>query len=167
MEIFKDVKGYEGFYQVSNRGRVKSFVKWRGSSEPRILSAPLNSDGYPLLHLCRNGNKKSIKVHQLVAMAFLGYTQNGNTVVVDHINHDKTDNNVKNLQVISHRENSCKRLKKYTSKYVGVSWRKDRNKWTARINLNGVYKHLGNFTDEKQAYFEYQKALNENNVSIL
>ena len=163
MEVFKDIKGYEGLYQVSNQGRVKSFAKWRGSSKPRILSFCANSNGYYTIGLNKNGKRKTMSIHVLVAMVFLGYKPNGQNrgLVCDHINNDKLDNRVENLRIITPRENSPKRLKKYTSKYVGVSWRKDRNKWTARININNVYKHLGNFKNEYDAYLAYQNALSQ------
>ena len=165
MEEFIDIKGYEGFYQVSNKGRVKSFVKWRGRSSPRILSSPLNSDGYPMVGLVKEGVRKTIKVHVLVALTFLDHKPNGNKgLVVDHINNIKTDNKLSNLQLITHRQNSSKRLKKYTSKYVGVSWRKDRHKWTSRINIGSKYKSLGVFDNEVDAHLAYQKALSDNKI---
>jgi len=160
MEVFKDIKGYEGLYKVSNRGRVKSFIKWRGSNE-RILSSPLNSDGYPMVGLIKDGVRKSYKVHVLVAMEFLGHVPEGNVAgnVIDHIDFDRTNNNVDNLRIVSHRENCVRREKKYTSKYVGVSWDKFRSKWVARINANGKYKFLGRFKTEEEASKAYQKEL--------
>ncbi len=78
---------------------------------------------------------------------------------IDHINGDGLDNRRKNLRIVSHREN-CQNLHfKRTSEYPGVSFNTFANKWTARIQVNGVYKHLGYFTSEKKAYETYKMAL--------
>ena len=152
-EIWKDIKDYEGLYQVSNLGRVKS-LKF---GKERILSAATNATGYSLVALC-NGKTKAITVHQLVAMAFLNHKPCGYKLVVDHINTIKTDNRLENLQVITHRQN-CTKDKKGTSKYTGVHWCKPRNKWRAEIRINGKTKYLGSFKSELEASEAYQLKL--------
>jgi hypothetical protein len=85
----------------------------------------------------------------LVAMAFLNHKPDGtHKIVVDHINNNKLDNRVVNLQLISQRENLSKDRKDGTSKYVGVCWKKSRNKWQVDIKIDGKRKYLGLFTDE-------------------
>tara|TARA_R110000772_G_scaffold261421_2_gene379897 strand:+ start:1536 stop:2015 length:480 start_codon:yes stop_codon:yes gene_type:complete len=152
-EIWKDIKDYEGLYQVSNLGRVKS-LKF---GKERILSAATNATGYSLVALC-NGKTKAITAHQLVAMAFLNHKPCGYKLVVDHINTIKTDNRLENLQVITHRQN-CTKDKKGTSKYTGVHWCKPRNKWRAEIRINGKTKYLGSFKSELEASEAYQLKL--------
>jgi hypothetical protein len=166
IEIWKDIPGYEGIYQVSDMGNVKSLSreklhkgKYPITTNEKILKPPANSHGYLCVILCNNGLKKTMKVHTLVAMAFLNHKPDGtNKIVVDHINNNKLDNRLVNLQLISQRENSSKDKKGGTSKYVGVR-SSAINKWRAEIYINGKTKNLGYFTDEHEAHLVYQKAL--------
>jgi hypothetical protein len=166
-EIWKDIPGYEGMYQVSNMGNVKSLSRevLRNGEYPmkikeKILKPGLSSNSYLIVILCKNNLKKTINVHMLVSMAFLNHKSDGtNKICVDHINNIKTDNRVINLQIITNRENSSKDKKNGTSKYTGVSWSKLSNKWKAEIAINGKVKNLGYFIDEYVAHLEYEKAL--------
>lgn len=154
-EVWRDIKGYEGYYQVSSCGRVKS-LKY---NKEKILKLSQDGGGYYHCDLYLNGNQKTIKVHKLVAIAFLGHKPNGMKIVVDHINNVKTDNRLENLQLISHRKNLSKDKKGYSSQYVGVTWYKPTSKWKAQIGINGKKKHLGLFSNELQAAQAYQLAL--------
>jgi hypothetical protein len=166
-EIWKDIPGYEGIYQVSNMGNVKSLSremlingKYPITTKEKILKPSRLSNGYLILGLSKNGFIKKITVHTLVAMVFLNHKPDGtNKICVDHINNIKTDNRLVNLQLISQRENTSKDKKNGTSQYVGVSWNTLNNRWKARININNKVKHLGYFTDEYEAHLEYEKAL--------
>jgi hypothetical protein len=168
-EIWKDIPGYEGMYQVSDIGNVKSlgremlnFGEYPITIKEKIMKPSRLSNGYLILSLSKNGFKKKITVHMLVAMAFLNHKPDGtHKIVVDHINNNKLDNRVVNLQLISQRENLSKDRKDGTSKYVGVCWKKSRNKWQVDIKIDGKRKYLGLFTDEYEAHLAYQKALNE------
>lgn len=155
-EIWKDIVGYEGLYQISNLGNVKSFQ----SNSERILKSPPDKHGYRIVILCKKQSRKSFKVHQLVAMAFLNHLPNGNKMVVDHINDDKSDNRLENLQVVSHRFNSRKTQGRYSSNYKGVSLIKSSGKWAALIQVSGRLKYLGSFLNEYDAHVAYQTALN-------
>ena len=156
-EIFKDIPNYEGSYQVSNLGNVKSLPHKRCFSE-KILNPSLNIDGYLIVGLRKDNKSKTRKVHQLVAEAFLGHVPCGHAIEVDHINEDKLNNRLDNLQLLSSAEH---RGKGSSSKYTGVTWYKTSNKWLSNIRINGKSKHLGYFTDEIEASKAYQKALNE------
>jgi hypothetical protein len=153
-EIWKDIPGYEGMYQVSNFGRVKSF-KGRIS---KILKNSLDRHGYLRVNLCFNNKVKTCKIHQLVAVVFLNHNQNGMKEVVDHINEIKTDNNVLNLRIVSQRQNTSRR-KNTTSTYTGVHWNEQNEKWRAVIHFKGKQKHLGYFSNEHDAHLAYQKQL--------
>jgi len=155
-EIWKDIKDYEGLYQISNLGRVKSLY----FNNERILKVQQKTNGYFIVSLCKDAINKTKKVHQLVAIAFLGHIPCGNNLVVDHINRIKTDNHLENLQVITHRENLSKD-KKGTSKYTGVSWCKRNKKWFCSIRINKIQKQLGYFKIELEAHQAYQLALKE------
>jgi len=77
IETFKDIKGYEGSYQVSNLGHVKSFLHWdRDGKENRILKPFNNKDGYPMVYLYTNGKPMCKKVHRLIAEAFIPNPEN-------------------------------------------------------------------------------------------
>ncbi len=157
-EVFKDVINYKGLYKVSNLGRVKSLdsnLKRKG----RVLKAWDNLSGYLIISLSKNGKSKSRSIHQLVAESFLNHTPCGFELVVNHIDFDKHNNNVKNLEIVTTRENTNLKHVKSSSKYVGVYWYKTTNKWKAQIYLDGKMRHLGYFHNEVLAHNAYKAAL--------
>ena len=163
-EIWKDVPEYEGVYQVSSLGRVKSLARKSSSGRQlneRILKTPLDGHGYCACNLYLNGKKKLFRVHQLVAIAFLNHKPNGMKIVIDHVDNDGSNNRLENLQLISQRENSSKDKKGYSSKYVGVAWYEATSKWQAKIMIDGKRKHLGHFTNEIEAAQAYQLELSK------
>lgn len=155
-EIWKDVPGYEGLYQVSSFGRVKSNCR----RKEKIISGGICGSGYKAVFLTNNKIRKSFMVHKLVAYAFLNHNEKGRYVHVDHIDGNRLNNDLSNLQVISSRENTSKAIKR-KSKYIGVSHIKSCNMWMARIEHIGLRKYLGCFRCETKAHIAYQKALKE------
>lgn len=153
-EAFKNIKDYKTLYDISNFGRVKSLM----FGKEKILR-PALSNKYLAVTLFKNKNKKTRRIHQLVAESFLNHKPNGVKLVVNHINLSKTDNYIDNLEVITHRENTNRKHFKGTSKYTGVSWDKLSNKWRSQIQINGELKYLGNFKKEHNAHIAYNKAL--------
>lgn len=99
-EIWKDVAGYEGLYQVSNLGRVKSV---KGVSE-RILKGGNDCHGYLCLNLWKNNQRIMFKIHRLVAQAFIPNPEN--KPQVNHIDEDKTNNVDSNLEWCTAKENN-------------------------------------------------------------
>jgi len=95
-EIWRDVPGYEGMYQVSDQGRVRN-------ASGRVLSLCTISGGYKAVSLGRNNSKT---VHRLVALAFLGPPSNKNTLVL-HSDGNRTNNTLDNLRYGSHADNSA------------------------------------------------------------
>ena len=165
-EIWKDVPGYEELYQVSNLGNIKSLSRLKTNGRSSYISKDLimkhhkDRNGY-LCVLLHNNNIKTFKVHQLVAMAFLNHIPCGHKIVVDHINHNKLDNRLENLQLITNRENCSKDVKNKTSKYTGVCWDKARNKWKVGLKINGNTINLGRYKCELAAHLAYQNKLKE------
>ena len=101
-EIFKDVKGYEGLYQVSNFGRLMN-LNFRGTGKNKFMKPSKNSKGYFQVHLSKNGKRKMCKVHRLVAEAFI--PNPNNLTEINHIDEDKTNNRVENLEYCTHEYN--------------------------------------------------------------
>ena len=108
-EEWRDVAGYEGLYQVSSEGHVKSLErkvpKWDGERtvKERILKPRTDHYGYLLVSLCAGGKSKTLKVHRLVCEAF--HDNPENKLDVNHINENKTDNRACNLEWCTRREN--------------------------------------------------------------
>lgn len=114
MEIWRNIKNYEGLYQVSNLGRVRS-LKY---NKVKLLKTNINSDGYYNVKLYKDGVTKSFRVHRLVWETFNGDIPEG--MQVNHINEIKTDNKIENLNLLTPRENhtwgTCvKRIKTKTT----------------------------------------------------
>jgi hypothetical protein len=161
MEIWKDIPDYEGIYQVSNLGNIRSFKNggYGLRIEPKLLKPSIAGCGYLKTILSKNGIEKNGYIHRLVALAFLNHKSDGtHNVVIDHINNIKTDNRVENLQLTNNRYN-CSKDRKGLSKFTGVSFDKQTKKWRAEIYVNGSRIKIGRFTCELAAAQAYQKAL--------
>lgn len=165
-EEFKDVKGYEGLYQVSNLGNVKSLSREISNNRGYYFNTEKilkfgKSREYLNVTLYKNSARKMFKVHTLVTMAFLGHKSDvKGKIVVDHINNNPLDNRLENLQIITQRENASKDKKNKTSKYTGVCWHKSTQKWRAKICINGKSIWLGVYETEEEAYLVYLNAKN-------
>lgn len=108
MEVWKDIPGYEGLYQASNQGRIKSLPKRKGKGngyikEEEILKASVEAHGYERVVLGKDGKKKKYQVHRLIAATFIPNEENKQQV--NHINGNKADNRVENLEWCTDSEN--------------------------------------------------------------
>jgi hypothetical protein len=171
-EIWKDVPGFEGTYRVSNFGNIKTldrvcingengFYKRKGSFKKLII----NNRGYYHVSMWDFKKKKNInnRVHVLVAMAFLNHTPCGMKYIIDHIDNNKLNNRVDNLQITNQRYNASKDKKNKTSKYTGVSFDRSRNKWKSVIFKDDKLKHIGRYKCEFSAHVAYTRELNKIN----
>lgn len=109
-EEWRDIKDYEGLYQVSNTGKIKSLKRMvvRNNNRPllveeKILKPSVNKYGYLFVNLCKNGKLKNLRVHRLVAQAFI--SNQNNYPQVNHKDEDKTNNCVSNLEFCTAKYN--------------------------------------------------------------
>ena len=96
-ETWKDINNYEGYYQISNLGRVRN-IKYN-----RFLTNHLNHKGYNRTCLCKNSKQKVMRIHRLVAEAFIPNPESKQEV--NHKDFDKTNNKVSNLEWVTGKEN--------------------------------------------------------------
>lgn len=105
-EIWRPIKGYESLYEVSNLGRVKSLPRETNNQygkEERILKTEKSIKGYVMVSLRKEGKSKLCSIHRLVAEAFI--PNPNNLPCVNHIDEDKTNNRVSNLEWCTHKYN--------------------------------------------------------------
>lgn len=145
MEQWKDIKGFEGLYQVSNQGQVKN-------KKGKILKPRYNPYGRVIL--CNNGVQKNWLIHRLVFQAFKDPLIQG--LVIDHKDDNPQNNHESNLQQITHRENIFKH-----SSHKGVTWCATSKKWRARIQIKGSVIQLGRHENKKDAIKAYQNTLKQ------
>ena len=147
----------DGFpkYMVSSCGRVMNITTFR------ILKPGMDRKGYLFVILCSNIEMSTMRIHRLVANAFiLNLTD---LPCVDHKDRNSLNNHISNLRWCSKRQNDQNRSKRQnaTSQYKGVSFHKKLNKWQARIRHNGQLIHLGYFSDETDAGRAYDRKAKE------
>lgn len=158
-EIWKSLTCFNGVYEVSSLGRVKS----NKYGKEKILSLVKNGK-YHRVAVLYNKKTHYYLVHQLVAMAFLEHIPCGFDLVVNHKNFDTLDNRVENLEVVTHRVNTNKKHLKSTSKYTGVHWDKEKGKWRAAVNIKGKVVYIGRFDLEIDASLAYENYLKSKNI---
>jgi len=160
-EIWKDIPGYEGKYQASNLGRIRSLDRIDVAGRKLkgiVLSLSLGGNGYYNVTL-HYGNRVTKNVHQIIAQVFLNHIPRKTNNVIDHKNFNKLDNRVNNLRAITQRENTNMLHLKSSSRFTGVCWCKKSKKWKSYIVIKNKLKHLGYFLDEIEASKAYQTAL--------
>lgn len=155
-EIYVKVLNYDNYF-VSNLGNVKSIQ----NGYEKILSKRKSGNGYVSVLLYKKGYKpKTINIHQLVAVAFLGHKIDGYSKIIDHKNKIRDDNRVENLQIISPRENVTKEIS-FRKGYCGMTYDKDSKKYMVRITIGKKSIYLGRFKDINEAQSVYFKAVDE------
>lgn len=158
-EIWKDIPGYEGLYQVSDLGNVRS-LNYGGWGKCQLFKLG-SLKKYLKVTLRLKGKNKGFYVHQLVAIAFLGHKPNGNKAEVDHIDHNKHNNRLDNLRIVTSRENNHHGLltRKKSGLPLGVN--PNGKGYSATIRINGIRKDLGYFKTPEEASTAYQQELNK------
>lgn len=123
MEVYKDIKGYEGLYQISNLGNVKSLK----TGKEKIMKPFLQRKGYYLIEIRKDNVSKTFAVHRLVAETFISNPDN--LPQVNHINENKTDNRVENLEwcSVGYNNNYGTRNKRISEKKKKEVFQFDKN----------------------------------------
>ena len=156
-EIWKDIEGYKGKYQVSNFGKVKN------TNTNHILSQSKNNCGYYRVGLYFNKVNKRVDVHRLVAEAFINNPEQKKEV--NHINGNKKDNSINNLEWVTHKENICHAWKEGLFETVRkASKRYGKNNPSAKKVIQ--YDLDGNEIRRYDCIAEAVKATNINKTSI-
>lgn len=157
-EEWRDAVGYEGFYIVSNMGRVRSLDRMRNFMINKrclyvggLVKSVHSKIEYGTVRLSVEGKKKTKYIHHLVAQAFMNHTPNVK-MIIDHINGDRKDARLSNLQIITQSEN-IRKSKNPISGHYGVyrDESKSGNKWRVRIRINKTPISLGYQPTLKQA----------------
>lgn len=158
-EIYKDIKGYEGMYQISNMGNVRSLDRIVGSKanlkifiKGKVLKPTHDGDGYPFVNLCKENKKKNMKNHRLLALYFM--PNPNNLPCVDHIDGDKTNNNIKNLRWCTHLQNTWNKKGRKGRLYKGVI-KRGTERFGAQIKCKGINYLLGKFDTAEEAAQAY------------
>jgi hypothetical protein len=160
-EVWKDIRGFEGLYMVSNLGRVRSLT-FKGRRRDHILKPGITQFGYHNVILMRDGVRNNAIVHRVVAQAFIDNPQN--LPWVDHIDGVRCHNNASNLRWCSASQNqqnrgrtSVWRGRTTSTTYKGVSYRKRGNcvQWTAAITYNKKQHHIGSYRTAEDAARAY------------
>ncbi len=152
-EVWRSIKNYEGFYKVSNLGRVRSLKRFKCTG--RILKFRNNKYGYPYVGLSKKNIKKTIAIHKLVGEAFLKKITG--KPFVDHKDTDKTNNHISNLRRsnISLNGANAKKRKDGKSQYKGVSFSEEKKLWFTQLRVNKIKYWKGYFKQELQAALTY------------
>lgn len=151
-EMWVPITNYENLYEVSNFGRIKSLKKWDVSKkeyvdEQTIIKPFDNGNGYLVVGLRKNKRRKNMYIHRLVADAFL--TKKDGCNVVNHIDHNTKNNNVRNLEWCTQKQNvlySANRMKGYRYSLKNntglhhITYRESTNKYRVCYRHEGKYK---------------------------
>lgn len=114
---WEPIKDYEDLYMISNTGLVKriKFINGKHNfAQERLLKPILNKDGYMFVRLCKDGKTKNKRIHKLVVSAFLGESD----LQVDHIDGNKQNNRLDNLEYVTPKENINRAWNKGIAKYT-------------------------------------------------
>jgi hypothetical protein len=161
--MIKNILGCEFKYEDDKMYRFDNkHKKWNCCNDNKV-----NNSGY--IHI--GINKKKYRLHRLIYKYHnedWDITDISLNNLIDHKDINKTNNKIENLRILNHSQNqrNIKKRENCSSKYMGVSWNKQKNKWTAQIQINNKVKNLGYFDNEEEAREAYQIAYNElmNNI---
>lgn len=137
-EVWKDIEGYEGKYQISNLGRVKA-LDFKRTKKERIMKPHINTSGYLAINLYKNAKFKTYRIHRLIAQAFISNPEN--KPCINHIDGNKLNNSIDNLEWCTHRENTIHAIKTGLSSSPTVKYGTDnpKSKKVKQYDLQGKF----------------------------
>lgn len=163
-EVWKDIEGYEGLYQVSNLGNVKSLdtvINCKGAKgisyhlrKGRILKKAINTKGYYYVNLSKNSKVKNTSIHKIVAKTFINNPNN--YICVNHKDGDKLNNCVENLEWCTYSHNNKEAYKQGLKK---PTWKNKTNKYHPLSKIVYQYDMEGNFIKEWDNASEIKRQL--------
>lgn len=154
-EKWKDIKNYEGFYQISDRGRVRSVDRYINSSKgirfipSKELKLTDNGNGYLIVGLWKYGKRKNYYIHRLVAQHFLNNWDEN--FVVDHIDYNRKNNKINNLRILTQLDNV---------RHSSINMHKPHRSWTDNgekyiYKKDGLYRvSIKGICDKRFSTFE-------------
>jgi hypothetical protein len=158
-QIWKEIENSDGLYLINVDGKI---VNTKTSKE---VKSYINSKGYLQAKIKINGKWASMKTHRLIAIAFI--ENKFNKPFINHIDSNRLNNHISNLEWVTNRENVCHSKLKLNgySKMIGVSWHKTNKKWISQIRIKDKMKFLGYFLNEIDAYNARVKFETENLIT--
>jgi len=162
-EIWKDIRGYKGLYQISNMGRIKN-LNYQRSGKEQLMKLRMDKKNYLYINLYRENNDivRSFQVHRLVLITFVGNCPEN--FECDHLDRNPSNNKLENLKWKTKIDNlkNMGAHKDSTSKFKGVCWDTSRKKWLTTISIAKKQYHLGRFNNEIRAAKAYDAIAKEN-----
>jgi hypothetical protein len=161
-EVWKNIIGYEGLYQISNFGRVMSLTKevvCNGAIRrqcDKILKPDILKKGYLRIMLCKKGVNHRVLIHRLVFSHSKGLIPEG--LIINHIDRDKKNNNDDNLELVTHRKNTH-HFRQSIKRDLPLGVSMNRKRFKAVIGISKNTFHLGTFDTASEASEAYQKAI--------
>jgi hypothetical protein len=155
-EIWKDIQGTKEIYQISTFGNFRRY--YRTYKEWRYLNGGICSRGYRYFKARTLDDKpKNFMIHRLIAIAFIPNPEN--KTYINHIDGDRLNNNIKNIEWATNRENSChSRMMKFPNKLIGTTYNKSKEKYVSKIRIELKQVDLGLFDTELDAHEAYKDA---------
>ena len=155
MEDWKGLSNYPN-YSVSNFGNIKN------NKKNSTLKPNLHKSGYLVVQLFKEGVRRNLRVHRLIAEAFL--EEFDETKYIDHIDRNKTNNKLTNLRMVTPLESCLNRGIWGKSQYKGAYFSKKRNDWRSQIRVNKKCVSLGYFKTELECALAYNNYIELNNL---
>lgn len=155
METWKILSDYPN-YSVSNLGNIKN------NKKNTIIKPSIHKSGYLVVQLFKEGKRKCSTIHRLISQEFLENFDK--TKYIDHIDRDKTNNNISNLRMVTPTQNCLNRGIWGKSKYKGCYFNEKRGDWRCQIRVNKKCISLGCFRTELECALRYNNYIDENNL---
>ena len=155
---WKPIEGYEGLYEISNNGKVRGLDRKDNKGRKvkgQIIKIHINTHGYQIVDLCKDGERKHYQLHRLIAKTFIPNPDN--KPHIDHINTIKSDNRIKNLRWVTRSENMLNELtrKHNSERQIGRKLTEEHKK---KVKENTPLKKSTLCIETNKVYFSAREA---------